>query len=40
MKKSNNGMKFMEAVKCVLDYTKEYKKWYILSYISDGKLKK
>lgn len=33
MKKSNNGMKFMEAVKCVLDYTKEYKKWYILSLI-------
>lgn len=33
MKKSNNGMKFMEAVKCVLNYTKEYKKWYILSLI-------
>lgn len=30
MKKSNNGMKFMEAVNCVLDYTKEYKKWYTL----------
>lgn len=32
MKKSNN-MTFFNAVKSVLDYTKEYKKWYIISLI-------
>lgn len=32
MKKSNN-MTFLRAVKSVLDYTKEYKKWYIISLI-------
>lgn len=32
MKKSNN-MTFFSAVKSVLDYTKEYKKWYIISLI-------
>ena len=33
MKKRSNGMKFTEAVGCVLNYTKEYKKWYILSLV-------
>ena len=30
--KSNN-MSFIKAVKSVIDYTKEYKKWYIISLI-------
>lgn len=30
---NNNNMNFVKAVKSVLDYTKEYKKWYIISLI-------
>lgn len=33
MNKSSNNMNFVKAVKSVLDYTKEYKKWYIISLI-------
>ena len=33
MKKSTNNMNFIKAIKSVLDYTKEYKKWYIISLI-------
>ena len=33
MKKSTNNMNFIKAVKSVLNYTKEYKKWYIISLI-------
>ncbi len=29
----NNNMSFITAIKSVLDYTKEYKKWYIISLI-------
>lgn len=32
-KNNNNNMNFVKAVKSVLDYTKEYKKWYIISLI-------
>ena len=31
--KSDNNMSFIKAVKSVLNYTKEYKKWYIISLI-------
>ena len=33
MNKSSNNMNFVKAVKSVLNYTKEYKKWYIISLI-------
>lgn len=33
MKQSSNDMSFIKAIRCVLDYTKEYKKWYIVSLI-------
>ena len=33
MNKSSKNMNFVNAVKCVLDYTKEYKKWYIVSLV-------
>jgi ATP-binding cassette subfamily B protein len=33
MNKSSNNLNFVKAVKSVLDYTKEYKKWYIISLI-------
>lgn len=32
-KKNYNNMNFVKAVKSVLNYTKEYKKWYIISLI-------
>ena len=33
MNNKKNSMNFIKAVKSVLDYTKEYKKWYILSLV-------
>ncbi len=33
MNKGSNNMTFTKAVRSVLDYTKEYKKWYIISLI-------
>ena len=33
MNKNNNSMSFIKAINSVLNYTKEYKKWYIISLI-------
>lgn len=33
MNKNSNNMSFIKAINSVLNYTKEYKRWYIISLI-------